>query len=77
MDEHLYDAFFRLERSHWWFVARQQILLRLTRRFLRRAESSWTSGVAPETTSRQHRENSMGTGSIAPLRPFGFVVSAG
>ena len=34
MDEHLYDAFFRLERSHWWFVARQQILLRLTRRFL-------------------------------------------
>lgn len=34
MDEHLYEAFFRLERSHWWFVARQRILLELTRRFV-------------------------------------------
>lgn len=35
MDEHLYESFLRLERSHWWFVARQRILLDLTRRFVR------------------------------------------
>ena len=35
MDEQLYDAFLRLERTHWWFVARQRILLDLTRRFVR------------------------------------------
>ena len=34
MDERLYEAFLRLERSHWWFVARQRILLDLTRRFV-------------------------------------------
>jgi SAM-dependent methyltransferase len=34
MDEHLYEAFMRLERSHWWFVARQRILVDLTRRFV-------------------------------------------
>ena len=34
MDEHLYEAFLRVERSHWWFVARQRILLDLTRRFV-------------------------------------------
>ncbi len=34
MDLHLYEAFHRLERSHWWFIARQRILLDLTRRFV-------------------------------------------
>jgi len=34
MDEQLYESFLRLERSHWWFVARQRILLDLTRRFV-------------------------------------------
>jgi 2-polyprenyl-3-methyl-5-hydroxy-6-metoxy-1,4-benzoquinol methylase len=34
MDEQLYDAFHRLERSHWWFIARQRILLEITRRFV-------------------------------------------
>lgn len=34
MDEQLYEAFLRLERAHWWFVARQEILLGLTRKFV-------------------------------------------
>jgi SAM-dependent methyltransferase len=34
MEEQLYEAFLRLERSHWWFMARQKILLDLTRRFV-------------------------------------------
>lgn len=34
MDEQFYSDFLRLERSHWWFVARQRILLDVTRKFV-------------------------------------------
>lgn len=36
MDEHLYEHYWRLERAHWWFIARRQIVLDLTRRFVDR-----------------------------------------
>ena len=34
MDESLYWKFYEVERSHWWFVARRQILLALCRHYL-------------------------------------------
>ena len=34
MDESLYWKFVEVERSHWWFVARRQILLALSRHYL-------------------------------------------
>ena len=34
MDEALYDEFSRLERQHWWFVARQRIFIRLIKQYL-------------------------------------------
>ncbi|HSM17125.1 MAG TPA: class I SAM-dependent methyltransferase [Gemmatimonadales bacterium] len=36
MDESLYWKFLEVERSHWWFVARRQILLALFRHYLPR-----------------------------------------
>jgi SAM-dependent methyltransferase len=34
MDEVLYDEMYRLESTHWWFVAKRRIVLSLLRKFL-------------------------------------------
>lgn len=34
MDKSLYDQFYELEASHWWFVARREIILSLIKRLL-------------------------------------------
>jgi SAM-dependent methyltransferase len=34
MDEHLYEVFYRIEDTHWWFVARREILTRYLRQRL-------------------------------------------
>lgn len=35
MDERLYRAFFEVERKHWWFLARQRIVMHLLQRRLK------------------------------------------
>ena len=34
MDESLYHAFYEVERSHWWFQARREILYSLANQYL-------------------------------------------
>jgi len=46
MDESLYWKFLEVERSHWWFVARRQILLALCRHYLRSGASILDVGCA-------------------------------
>jgi SAM-dependent methyltransferase len=43
MDEALYDEMFRLESTHWWFVAKRRIILSLLKKYL----PVWPSTPAP------------------------------
>jgi SAM-dependent methyltransferase len=40
MDKHLFDELYVLEKKHWWFVARRQLLLRVLDTFNRQGNSN-------------------------------------
>ena len=71
MEEHLYKTFYEIEKKHWWFVGRQQIVGELIRQRLRLPSGSKVldvgcgTGSILEMLSREHEAYGTDTSPIA------------
>jgi SAM-dependent methyltransferase len=70
-----YAQMYRLEDSHWWFVARRNLVLMALRRLLRcRRPSAATGGTAAVPPLRLLDVGCGTGGTLERLKPFGNVV---